>query len=171
MNLEEALKGLEVPDEIREELVVITVPYISFEGTSNEGQVVAHKKVLEELKEIFSELHALGFPIHRITPISAYGWDDEASMAANNTSAFNYRLIYGTQELSNHARGLAVDINPLINPYTARDLSIHPEGAEYIPARPGTFTAESAAVNAFLSRGWKWGGDWPVKDWHHFYKV
>lgn len=37
--------------------------------------------------------------------------NDNKSMSANNTSAFNYRVISGTKKLSNHSYGLAIDIN------------------------------------------------------------
>src|SRR5262245_24225805 len=48
-----------------------------------------------------------------------YRGSDDASMAADNTSAFNCRRAVGsaTGSWSMHAYGLAVDVNPRENPY------------------------------------------------------
>lgn len=168
MSLDEALAAKEVPDEIKRTLVLVDAPYVSFSGESREGQLVVHAKVAEEVRQLFTKLFEMRFPIARIVPIVAYGWDDAVSMAANNTSAFNYRVIHGTDRLSNHSYGLALDINPALNPYTQYDGEVVPRGARYNPGEPGTITEEIASL--FKSRGWEWGGDWPRKDWQHFQK-
>jgi peptidoglycan L-alanyl-D-glutamate endopeptidase CwlK len=99
-----------------------------------------------------------------------YGWSDDESMAANNSSGFNYRYIAGTDKLSQHAYGRAIDINPLFNPYIRGDV-VDPPGGVYDPSRPGTLVAGDAIVQAFEARGWTWGGRWDTrKDWHHFEK-
>ena len=111
----------------------------------------------------------LGFPIHKVMPVVAYGWDDEASMANNNSSAFNYRVIMGTERLSNHSFGNAIDINPLQNPYFARNNRVYPAHARYQMEKPGTLVRHGAAVELFKSKGWLWGGDWTVPlDYQHF---
>ena len=171
MTIKEALLGKEIPKKIKDNLVLLDVPYFSFDGTIKEGQLIIHKKVAEELKEIFGAFLKIKFPIEKVTPISAYNWSDEDSMLANNTSAFNYRLIYDTNRLSNHSYGLAIDINPALNPYVAPDGKILPLGAIYNPKRPGTFKEGSEAVYIFTSRGWEWGGEWERKDWQHFQKI
>ncbi|MEJ0053471.1 MAG: M15 family metallopeptidase [bacterium] len=170
MTLEEALRGKEIPDEIKEELSIISVPHISFDGNKHEGQLIVHKDVAREMREIFEELFKRRFPIHQIIPITHYNWDDDASMAANNTSAFSYRVIYGeTKRLSNHSYGRAIDLNPLLNPYIGIDGAVAPSGAVYDISVPGTITEDIAAI--FKSCGWKWGGDWNPKDWQHFEKT
>lgn len=171
MTLEEALFGKEIPEEIRNAQALLAIRYVSFDGVVHQGQLVVHKAVAGELKEIFDELLAHKFPIEVAKPIVAYGWDDETSMAANNTSAFNYRMIAGTNKPSMHAYGLAVDINPRLNPCISSDGTIQPAGGEYKPVVPGTLVKDSPAVLAFEKRGWKWGGDWnDPKDWQHFQK-
>ncbi len=170
MSLDEALAGKEVPSEIRESLVLLALPYLSFTGEVCEGHLVVHESVADETREVFNTLFAKRFPIEKMVPVVAYGWDDDASMADNNTSAFNYRLIYGTDRLSNHSYGRAIDINPLQNPYVRRDGVVVPTGAVYDTNVPGTVTAEIADL--FRSRGWVWGGDWTDrKDWQHFEKT
>lgn len=171
LTLEEALEGKSIPDDIRATLRITDVRYRSFDGLIHAGQLVVHESVVEEVEEIFEELLALSFPIQQVRPVSVYGWDDETSMAANNSSAFNYRTIAGTDRLSNHSYGLAIDINPFLNPYEQFDGKIVPAGSSYDPSKPGTVTAGSAAVNAFTSRGWRWLGERAQnKDLQHFDK-
>ena len=170
MTLEEALFGKEIPEDIRNAQALVAIRYVSFDGAMHQGQIVVHKAVAEEVKEIFDELLSHKFPIEVAKPIVAYDWDDQASMTANNTSAFNYRTIAGTDRLSNHAYGLAIDVNPRLNPFVKGDV-IEPAGATYDPDIPGTLAADSPAVLAFKKRGWEWGGDWEtLKDWQHFEK-
>jgi hypothetical protein len=104
-----------------------------------------------------------------------FEWDDDRSMAANNTSGFNYRPMTGdgtsATRLSPHALGRAIDINPLLNPYIKGEM-IKPDGAVYDPSRPGTITADSFIVKFLKKRGWTWGGDWTsLKDYQHFEKI
>lgn len=169
MSLDEALAGKDIPDDIKKQLALITVPYLSFDGTTAEGQLVVHAEVAEEAREIFKKLFEMQFPIARMVPVVAYDWDDDASMAANNTSAFNYRVIFGTDRLSNHSYGRAIDINPVQNPYQQRGGATVPPGARYDPSQPGTVTTTVAEL--FKSCGWQWGGEWKErKDWQHFEK-
>ncbi len=170
MTLGEALAGKDIPNDIKKNLTLISVKFFSFGGEVREGQLVVHAAVAEEVQEIFEKLAERRFPIQQIVPIVAYGGDDNASMAANNTSAFNYRVIFGTDRLSNHSYGRAIDINPLQNPYLQRDGALMPPGAHYDLTQSGTITPEIASL--FKSYGWGWGGDWvPQKDWQHFEKT
>lgn len=171
LNLDSALTGLEVPSDIRDSLQVVSVSFLSFSGEEQTGELIVHADLAEEVIAIFDELLAQRFPIEKIVPMTEYGWDDEKAMADNNTSAFNYRVIYGTQKLSNHSFGRAVDINTRINPYIARDGSVHPKNAMYDPTIAGTFVKGGPAVDVFQAWGWEWGGDWTDrKDWQHFEK-
>jgi peptidoglycan LD-endopeptidase CwlK len=131
---------------------------------------VVHLELAEDVRAIFNELYARTFPIQKMVAIVAYGWDDDRSMADNNTSAFNYRLIFGTDRLSNHSFGREVDINPMQNPYVRRDREVVPPGSSYDLAKPGTITGDVVAL--FKSYGWAWGGDWKeTKDFQHFEKL
>lgn len=147
------------------------VTHVDFDDNERVGQLVVHAELAGEVEEIFAELFALRFPIAFIEPVIAYGWDDDKSMAANNTSAFNYREIVGQNRLSNHSHGRAIDINPQQNPYHAVNGSIYPEGSTYDPDVRGTFTAGSDAVRAFTKRGWYWLGERKENtDYQHFEK-
>lgn len=169
MSLDEALASKEIPNDIRKNLTLVDVKFFSFDKEVCEGQFVVHAEVAGEVREIFKKLLEIRFPIQRIVPVVAYEWDDDASMAANNSSAFNYRVIFGTDRLSNHSYGRAIDINPVQNPYILRNGTVMPAGARYDLTQLGTVTAEVAEL--FKSRGWTWGGDWTDrKDWQHFEK-
>ena len=104
MTLGEALTGKEVPNEIKKNLTLISVGFFSFDGKVRQGELVIHTDLAEDLCQIFKTLLEMRFPIQQITPIAAYAWDDDASMAENNTLAFNYRyydsLASGTHRLS-----------------------------------------------------------------------
>jgi len=169
MTLEEALRGKEIPQEIRDNLTIVSVPYFSFAEMKGEGQLVIHKDLAHDVEEIFEKLFTMQFPIEKMVPVTTYGWDDDISMAANNTSAFNYRVIAGTTRLSHHATGRAIDINPVQNPYVGVTGIVAPLGATYDPDKKGSVTAN--VVELFTSYGWEWGGDWnDRKDWQHFQK-
>jgi len=91
-------------------------------------------------------------------------------MEDNNSSAFNYRKVKNTKLISSHAKGIAIDINPLLNPQIKHG-RVTPPAIVYDPSKPGTLTAHSIVVRAFIKRGWQWGGLWQTtKDYQHFEK-
>ena len=116
MSFAEAIDGTKAPDHVIRELCLVDVLYYSFDGKLHQGQLVVHQSVRQEMEEIFALMRSERFPVARAIPIVRYGWSDNASMADNNTSAFNYRRVAGTRRLSRHATGHAVDINPIQNP-------------------------------------------------------
>lgn len=174
-SLDEAVQGLDFPREIFETLVLLDVRYVSFDGRVHQGQVVLHRDLKDDVQEIFASLLEIRFPIMSVIPMVAFGWDDDASMNANNSSSFNYRVIAGTDRLSEHAEGIALDINPLQNPFVGKDGTRSPCGAVYDPSVPGTITKNGPVVALFRARGWEWGGGWfkmyGIRDYQHFEKA
>ncbi len=171
LTFEEAIEGTKAPDEVKKSLVLLDVEYYSFDGKLHRGQLVIDKAVENDVREVFELIKKSRFPVGKVIPIVKYGWSDDASMEDNNTSAFNYRYVAGTKRLSNHSFGRAVDINPFLNPVIYSNGKISPSGAKYDPAKPGTFHKDHPVVKEFLSRGWRWGGNWnSLKDNHHFDK-
>jgi peptidoglycan L-alanyl-D-glutamate endopeptidase CwlK len=170
MTWQEALRGRAIPHAIQSTLVLLDVEYRGFDAWLHRGQIIVHHELSEDVTAIFFELCAMRFPIEKVIPVARYGWSDDASMADNNSSGFNYRLAVGLPHLSQHALGRAIDINPCLNPYLKGAL-ILPPNAVYDCSRPGTLCANDLAVEAFTTRGWTWGGDWThLKDWQHFEK-
>jgi peptidoglycan LD-endopeptidase CwlK len=169
MTFEEATAGTKAPGGVIDRLCLVDVRYRAFDGRLHQGQLVIHQEVKTDVVEIFALIERTEFPVFQVMPIVKYGWSDDLSMADNNTSAFNYRLVQGTDRLSNHAFGRAVDINPYFNPVIDEDGRIDPPGAGYISERAGTLDDSHPVVREFLNRGWRWGGHFrPKKDYHHF---
>lgn len=182
MSLEEALAGLSenAPAEVLDKQQLIDVYYYSFDGKIHKGQIVVDERLSADVQKVFEVILETKFPVQSIIPIVNFDWDDETSMQANNTSGFNYRYIAGSNTLSNHARGWAIDINPKLNPFIKgfNNEVVQPEGATYDTTLPGTITSEDIIVTTFKDLGWEWGGDWttnsvgiPVKDYQHFEKI
>lgn len=170
LTFEESVSGLDFPEAIKKNLTLIDVYYYSFDNKLHQGQVVIHKDLADDIKEIFEQIKDEKFPVAKVIPIVKYNWSDSESMKDNNTSAFNYRVIKGTKRLSAHSYGKAIDINPLFNPYVKKT-ETEPEGAVYNPERTGTITAVSPITIQFKKRGWEWGGNWKLsKDYQHFEK-
>ena len=156
----------------------VVVQYVDFTGQTREGELIVNVQAADDILAIFKELYDASYPIEKIRLIDEYNADDDASMADNNTSAFNYRTIDGTNALSDHGYGIAVDINPLYNPYVREgfgERNILPVNGSAYADRTASFEHKivkgDVCYQAFASRGWKWGGDWdsPV-DYQHFYK-
>jgi D-alanyl-D-alanine carboxypeptidase len=156
-------------------LRVLRLSHWDFSGKVRRGALIVRDDVAEEVAEIFGRLFKDRFPIRRITPIDAYDGDDFTSIEADNTSAFNCRAATGSSEWSHHAYGLAIDLNPLENPYVLDGRTSHPGSVTYLDrdrVRPGMVVEGDAVVRAFEAAGWYWGGDWtnPV-DYQHFSKL
>jgi peptidoglycan LD-endopeptidase CwlK len=172
------------PDTVYQNLRCVEVYYYGFKAneidslTLRKGALIIDKSVEEDVKSIFEELKIMKFPIATVIPVNTFGlnrdssgWNDLASMEANNSSAFNYRLMTNSKELSPHAFGKAIDLNPLFNPYEkyVHDGKItEPDNAFYDLNRAGT-VSDGRIVGIFDKRGWIWGGRWnnPV-DYQHF---
>jgi D-alanyl-D-alanine carboxypeptidase len=154
------------------QLRTLEVLYWDFAGNPKVGRIVVARRVADDVVHVFRELWAKRFPIRRLQPISAYRGDDDASMAADNTSGFNCRRVYAGGPWSAHAYGLAIDLNPVENPYVHRGVVEPPAGRRYLnraKRRRGMVVAGGAVVRAFAAIGWPWGGHWTSsKDYQHF---
>lgn len=160
------------------DLRLVTVQYIGFDENSHQGELIVNVQVADDITAIFKELYDANYQIEKIRLVDDYDADDEASMDANNTSAFNFRQIDNQNAISDHSYGIAVDINPLYNPYVRTglgDRDVLPVKGIVYANREIDFehkiSSGDICYNAFINRGWKWGGDWNYpKDYQHFYK-
>ncbi len=163
----------------REDLRLVKVLHVGFDDLTHEGELVVNKAIASNVLSIFTKLYEARYQIERVELIDKYDADDELSMRANNSSAFNFRFISYTTTVSNHGLGLAVDINPLYNPYVKMvgdRLSIEPAtGAPYVDRSldiPHKIDHDDLAYKLFTEAGFTWGGDWEGrKDYQHFDKV
>ena len=154
------------------DLRVVAVTYEGFDRVPHTGRLVLNKDVVRPVIRVMRRLYIARFPIRRMRPVEAYGSNDDRSMDADNTSAFNCRGVPGSTSWSQHAYGRAVDINPRENP-EVRDGVVSPrDGRRYLERSPsvkGLIVRDGAAVRAFRKIGWGWGGAWhSLKDYQHF---
>ena len=112
----------------------------------HDGLLVVEKSSARAVEKVFNQLKRDSFPIESIIPVNAFGWDDDKSMRANNTSCFNYRSAVGSGRLSEHAYGHAIDINPLINPFF-KGGKVYPSNGVYVDTIPGTILAGDPVIN------------------------
>lgn len=165
-----------------EDLRYMNVLYYDFNGEVQIGELICNQGIAQDLVEIFYELYRNEYQIEKIRLIDEYDGDDTASMLDNNTSCFNYRVVDGTDSLSKHAIGCAIDINPFYNPYVVfnKDGSgktyISPEGSEIYADRsqdfPYKIDENDLCYKLFKEHGFTWGGDWnSCKDYQHFQKT
>ena len=160
----------------RKDLRYLHVLHKNPEGETLEGELVCHKIIADDLLEIFEELYEEEYPIEKICLVDEYDADDDASMADNNTSCFNYRTVPRTNRISKHGLGIAVDINPLYNPYitwTNGRRNVDPkEGRPYTDREedfPYKIDEDDLCYELFTEHGFKWGGNWnSCKDYQHF---
>ncbi len=162
------------------DLRYVHIIHYDFDGNLAEGELICHNFIAEDLLEIFYDLYASEYQIEKVTLIENYNGDDTASMADNNTSCFNYRVVNGTKSLSKHALGLAIDINPLYNPYIRYDKkggqTVSPvEGEAYADRTvffPYKIDPDDLCYRLFTEHGFTWGGNWnSSKDYQHFQKA
>lgn len=162
-----------------EELRYVKVLYWGFDGESHTGELIVNQAIAEDIVAIFEELYQQSYPIEKMVLVDEYDADDNASMTDNNTSAFNYRKVDGTDRLSLHSYGLAIDINPLYNPYVRTidgKTVVTPENGAIYEDRSSFcdyyIDTEDACYKAFTKRGFTWGGEWKnSKDYQHFQKT
>lgn len=154
-----------------EDLRVIEMTHRGFDGTDHVGKLMVHEDIARDTVNAFRQLYLRDFPIRRMELIENYGGSDDASMAADNTSAFNCRAITGGTSYSVHSYGKAIDLNTIENPYVKGTLVLPAAGAEFLDrtdVRPGMLIDGDRAVRAFTSRGFDWGGHWTsLKDYQH----
>ncbi|NLJ96656.1 MAG: M15 family metallopeptidase [Clostridiales bacterium] len=168
-------EGADIP---LRDLRYIRVLHRGFDGKTHIGEMIVNKAIALDVIDIFKELYRISYPIEKMLLIDEYDADDIKSMEDNNSSAFNYRYIEGTNKRSVHSDGLAIDINPLYNPYVRTrngKTEVLPEsGLEYTDRNLDNeyyIKKGDPCYEAFISRGFTWGGEWKnSKDYQHFEK-
>jgi hypothetical protein len=156
-------------------LRLVRFGYIDFDGNAHEdGEIVVMDAIAHHVLQIFKTLESRRFPIARARLMNDYDGNDDASMDQNNTSAFNHRNIAGGNSLSLHAYGVAIDLNPVQNPYvlhTAGKLAVSPRsGAKYLDRKNQRPGMSEAVLDVFAENGLsRWGGFWRnPTDYQHF---
>jgi hypothetical protein len=176
----EAVTAADLPSTWREgcpvgpeDLRRVTLPYWGFDDVAHTGTMIVNASVVEAVATVFTSLFDQRFPIRLMQPVDAYGGSDDASIAADNTAGFNCRtaVANGPPKWSQHAYGLAIDVNPVENPSVLNGVVYPPSGAAYLSrddVRPGMAVPGGPLVSAFDAIGWGWGGRWSEVDYQHF---
>lgn len=160
------------------DLRYLSLLHKNLRGDILSGEMICNVKIADALIDIFKKLLAASYPIEKIRLIDEYDADDELSMRDNNSSCFNFRYVSHTTRISKHGYGLAVDINPLYNPYIKfvdGKKSIEPVNAFEYEDRTRNFAykieADDICCRLFAEHGFLWGGDcWDdAKDYQHFF--
>jgi len=198
-NIEQYFKAYEIDDAVfaringksyREnndvqisDLRYLKVLHYDFENKVRVGELIVSAALASEYTSIFMQLFESGYKINSMFLVDDF-WTgdptttDSNSISRNNTSAFNYRVATGSQNLSKHAFGRAIDINPQQNPYVSYRSGTakwsHENANDYIDRETGKehmITKDDLCYKLFLEHGFEWGGDWDViKDYQHFEK-
>jgi hypothetical protein len=156
-----------------EEVVLISLNHWGFDGEVHDGAIVVARSQGEEVVEIFKRLFEVGYPIQSVIPIGdlPVGIEDD-DPNYNNTSGLHCRRATGSTRWSEHARGMAIDINPFQNPFITSNILWPANSEKYLDrslGEPGMIVAGDAVVDAFADNGWLWGGYWDsIKDYQHF---
>lgn len=160
------------------DLRYVKVKHYGFDGKVKSGEMIVNKKIADKTVKIFYELYQKKYQIQRMKLIDEYGADDNQSMSANNSSAFNYRVIAGSETLSKHAYGLAIDINPMVNPMVKNGVVSPENGSPYAERDVNRCTGkykkhmihkDDVIYKIFVKYGFSWGGNWKhSKDYQHF---
>ncbi len=155
-----------------EELAYITVSHHGFDGEIHTGEMIVNATEAEGVVDVFRQLFDAGFPIEQMRVITKEEIDAPPTGDWNDTTSFVCRPAVGSNNWSQHAYGLAIDVNPFHNPYLKGDLVLPELATAYTDrddVRPGMVYGGDAAVEAFSAIGWGWGGNWnTLKDWMHF---
>lgn len=157
------------------QLRYLSISYWGFDNQSHQGHLIVHRKTSKQVSKIFAKLYAKHFPIEKMQIMAKYAGDDRQSMQDNNTSAFNCRKITGdSQYFSKHSYGLAIDINPRLNPHIEAGKVLPATGENYVDRKqqiPGMIHHDDPVYQLFRQHRWAWGGDWQnLKDYQHFEK-
>jgi hypothetical protein len=155
-----------------DELAYVTVSHMGFDGRFHTGEIIVNASVAEDIVGVFEQLHASRFPIEQMRVITQEDLDEPPTGDGNETTSFVCRPAVGSNNWSQHAFGLAVDVNPFHNPYIKGELLLPELATLYLDRNlgfDGMVVDGDVVVQAFADIGWAWGGNWnSLKDWMHF---
>ena len=155
-----------------DDLRYVTVSFWGFDDRAHTGELLVNARIANAVVEIFRQLHATRFPVEEMRIVAPYELDLEPTGDGNNTTAFICRPAVGSTSWSEHALGLAIDVNPFHNPYVKGDLVLPELASAYVDrddVRPGMILEDDMVIGAFADAGFVWGGTWrSLKDYMHF---
>lgn len=171
------------PNVALSDLRYLKLSYYDFNHEVQEGEMIVNKAIADDVINVFKELFECEYEFYSMKLIDNF-WtgdpdsSDTASCDADNTSSFCYREVTGGGNLSNHAWGCAIDVNPRENPYVSYKSGepkwSHENANNYIARNSGDpheILEGDICYNTFIKYGFSWGGAWKsIKDYQHFEK-
>lgn len=155
-----------------DDLAWVRVVFHGFDGARHTGELLVHASVADDVVQVFHDLWRARFPIEEMRITTRAELDGDPTGDGNNTGAFTCRPVTGGSSYSEHAHGLAIDLNPFHNPYLKGDVVLPELARAFLDrddVRRGMITADGPVVAAFARIGWGWGGSWrSLKDYQHF---
>ncbi len=150
----------------------VRLSFWGFDARRHTGELLVNNDVADQVVDVFRRLYAARYPIEEMRITRLEELDAPPTGDGNNTGAFACRPTTGGSSYSQHAFGLAIDVNPFHNPYLKDDLVLPELASAYLArtrVRPGMITPDGPVVRAFAGIGWPWGGAWQsLKDYQHF---
>ena len=154
------------------DLRYVLVTFRGFDGLAHTGELIVAASVAEDIVGVFAQLWEADFPLEEMRVVTKADLDAEPTGDGNNTGSFVCRPVTGGSSYSQHAYGLAIDVNSFHNPYVKGSLVLPELAGAYVDRsdhRPGMLADGDVVVEAFAAIGWQWGGHWTtLKDWQHF---
>jgi hypothetical protein len=156
-----------------EDLAYVRLAFWGFDAQRHTGELLVNRTVARDIVSVFRRLYAERFPFEELRITQRSELDAPPTGDGNTTGSFVCRPTTGsTTTYSQHAYGLAIDLNPFQNPYVKGDLVLPELASTYLDrddVRPGMIAPDGAVVRAFAEIGWSWGGAWSsLKDYQHF---
>jgi hypothetical protein len=154
------------------DLAWVRLTFWGFDAQRHTGELLVHRTVVRDVVEVFRVLYRVRFPQERVAIVRAWDPDAPSTGDGNGTGAFVCRASTGSTYFSQHAYGLAIDVNSFQNPYAKGRVLLPELASSYLArgrVRAGMVTADGPVVRAFARVGWEWGGSWRhSKDYMHF---
>lgn len=154
------------------DLAWVRLAFWGFDARRHTGELLVHREVADDLVRVFGVLYRQRFPQEHVGIVRRWDPDAPTTGDGNGTGAFVCRPSTGSTYFSQHAYGLAIDVNAFQNPYAKRAVVLPELASSYLDrrrVRAGMITADGPVVRAFARIGWEWGGAWrQSRDYMHF---
>ncbi len=154
------------------DLAWLRVTFWGFDAQRHTGELLVHRTVADDLVSVFRTLYRQRFPQEQVVVVRSYNPEAPPTGDGNGTGAFVCRPSTGASYFSQHAYGLAIDVNTFQNPYLKGEVVLPELASAYLrreAVRPGMVVEAGPVIEAFARIGWEWGGDWnQSKDYQHF---
>ena len=156
----------------RDGLAWLRLAFWGFDAQRHTGELLVNASAAEDVDQVFRRLWQARFPLEQVLIVRSIDEEAPPTGDGNGTGSFVCRATTGGTSFSQHAYGLAIDVNTFQNPYQKDALVLPERASSYLDrgrVRPGMITADGPVVAAFREVGWSWGGDWStLKDYQHF---